>query len=73
MEDYKALVQVHENIDSLNRKEIEIYKEELTNSQNRVKKLKSSRKKLLVGSSVGGIVLFLIGILIWHITYILEQ
>lgn len=64
MEDYKALVQVHENIDSLNRKEIEIYKEELTNSQNRVKKLKSSRKKLLVGSSVGGIVLFLIGILI---------
>lgn len=48
---------LHKEKDSLYIKEININKEE-------IKKLKSSRKRILVGSSVGGIILIILGILL---------
>ena len=64
LDNYKQLLKVQENIDSLRVEEIHSYQEALSNSEKHIKKLKSSRRKLIFGSSVGGIVLFILGILI---------
>lgn len=50
--------------DSLQKQEIIIYKEELNKSQSKIKKLKNTNKKIITGSSIGGIFLFIIGLLL---------
>ena len=50
--------------DSLQREEIKLYEEQVANDAKKIKKLKSTRKGIIIGSSVGGIVLFIIGLLI---------
>ena len=53
-----------EEQDSLHQQEIGIYKEELIKTTNKLNKSESSRKKIITFSSVGGILLFIIGILL---------
>jgi hypothetical protein len=50
--------------DSLQKLEVEKLKEEISSNEKKLKKLKSIQKGIIIGSSVGGIVLFIIGLLI---------
>ena len=50
--------------DSLQKEEIKIYEDKVSSDAKKIKKLKSTRKGIIIGSSVGGIVLFIIGLLI---------
>ena len=50
--------------DSIKTKEIEIYKEKVSSDEKVIKKLKSSRKKITGFSCVGGIVLFILGLIL---------
>ena len=49
---------------SIKTKEISIYKEKVNSDAQVIKNLKSSRKKIIGGSLVGGIVLFIIGLIL---------
>ena len=61
---YKELNNVYEEKDSIQRQEISLYKDGLNNANNQIKKLKSSQKKIIIGSSIGGIVLFILGLIL---------
>ena len=50
--------------DSLQKEEIKIYKFKNSNDEKTIKKLKSAQKKTLLGASVGGIVLFILGLIL---------
>ncbi len=50
--------------DSIQRIELNMYKEKVTMDDKLIQQLKSSQKKLIIGSSVGGIVLFILGLLL---------
>ena len=51
----------------------EILKDKVAQDSKQIKKLKSSRKRIIGFSCVGGIVLFILGIILWHYTiFILE-
>ena len=50
--------------DSLLKKESEILKEKVAQDSKQIKKLKSSRKRIIGFSCVGGIVLFILGIIL---------
>ena len=58
----EELNQFYIQTDSLQRKEIDVYKEKVESDDKKIKKLKSTQKKLIIGSSVGGIVLFILGL-----------
>ena len=60
--------------DSLQRVEINTYKEKVVSDSKQIQKLKSTQKKTIIGASVGGILLFILGLILWHnIIFILEQ
>lgn len=50
--------------DSLRKVETDLYKNELNRSLKNIEKIKKSRRNIIIGSSIGGIVLFIIGLLI---------
>ena len=50
--------------DSLQKEEIKLYENKVSSDAKKIKKLKSTQKGIIIGSTVGGIVLFIIGILI---------
>ena len=50
--------------DSIQREEIDLYKEKVDSDEKTIKKLKSTQKKIIFGSSVGGILLFIIGLIL---------
>lgn len=58
----EELNQLYVQTDSLQRKEINVYKEKVESDNKKIKKLESTQKKLIIGSSVGGIVLFILGL-----------
>ena len=58
------LNQFYIQTDSIQKIEIKEYNERVISDDKKIKKLESSRKKLLVGSSVGGIILFIIGLIL---------
>ena len=58
------LNQFYVQTDSIQKIEIKEYNERVISDDKKIKKLESSRKKLLVGSSVGGIILFIIGLIL---------
>ena len=60
----EELVQLYMQSDSLQKEEIKIYEDKVSSDAKKIKKLKSTRKGIIIGSSVGGIVLFLIGLFI---------
>ena len=60
----EELNKIYLKSDSLQRIEINLFKEKSLNDEKTIKNLKSTQKKILVGSYVGGIVLLLLGIIL---------
>lgn len=50
--------------DSIQKIEIDVFKEKVASNEKQIKKLQSSKKKIAIGSSVGGILLFILGLII---------
>ena len=64
IEQYKNLYKLCEETDSINKEETELYRNGLDNANKQINKLKSSQKKIIIGSSVGGILLFILGLIL---------
>lgn len=60
----EELNSLHLKTDSIKNKELTIYKEKVISDEKTIKKLKSDKKKIIFGSSIGGTILFIIGILL---------
>ena len=60
----EELNQLYSKTDSLRIMEIQNYKEKVVSDEKKIQRLKSTQKKLILGSSVGGIVLFIIGLIL---------
>ena len=50
--------------DSIRKIEISDYKERVESDEKRINKLKSAQKNLIIGSSIGGILLFILGLIL---------
>ena len=60
----EELNQLYINTDSIQKEEIYIYKEKVASNEKKIQRLKSIQKKSILGFSVGGIVLFIIGLIL---------
>ena len=60
----EELNQLHEKTDSIQKEEIGLYKNRVASDEKKIQQLKSSQKKTIIGASVGGIVLFILGLLL---------
>lgn len=60
----EELNQLYEKSDSIQKDEIKLYKTKVASDEKKIQRLKSTQKKTIIGSSVGGIVLFIIGLLL---------
>ena len=60
----EKLNQLYVKSDSIQRVEIDTYKDKVASDDKKIQQLKSSQKKILIGSSVGGILLFILGLLL---------
>lgn len=60
----EELNQLYSKTDSLRIMEIQNYKEKVVSDEKKIQRLKSTQKKLILSSSVGGIVLFIIGLIL---------
>ena len=60
----EQLNQLYVKSDSIQKIEIETYEDKVANDAKQIQRLKSAQKKTIIGSSVGGIVLFILGLLL---------
>ena len=60
----EKLNQLYIKTDSLQKEEIVLFKEKVASDDIKIQRLKSTQKKLIIGSSVGGIVLFILGLIL---------
>jgi hypothetical protein len=60
----EELNQLYVKSDSIQRIEINNYKDKVASDEKQIRKLKSAQKKTIFGASLGGIVLFILGLLI---------
>ena len=60
----ESLNKLYLKSDSLQKIEINLFKEKSLNDEKIIKNLKSTQKKILIGSYVGGVVLLLLGIIL---------
>ena len=60
----EKLNQLYVESDSIQKEEIELYKDKVASDEKQIRKLKSSRKKIVIGSSVGSVVLFILGLIL---------
>jgi len=60
----EGLNQLYMKTDSLQREEINLYIDKVASNEKVIKNLKSTQKKIIIGSSIGGILLLILGILI---------
>lgn len=60
----EELNQLYVKTDSLQKEEIKVYQEKVVSDEKKIQHLKSTQKKLVIGSSVGGIVLFILGLIL---------
>ena len=60
----EKLNQLYVKTDSIQKEEIVLYKEKVASDDIKIQQLKSSQKKLIIGSSVGGILLFILGLIL---------
>jgi len=60
----KKLNQLYVKSDSIQKIELNVYKDKVTSDDIKIQQLKSSQKKLIIGSSVGGILLFILGLIL---------
>jgi hypothetical protein len=58
------LNQLYVKTDSIQKKEISLYEEKVASDDKKIQQLKSAQKKTLIGASVGGIVLFILGLIL---------
>lgn len=66
-EQIKSLEELNElyiKSDSIQKEEISEFKTRVASDAVKINKLESSKKKILLGSSVGGIILFIIGLIL---------
>lgn len=50
--------------DSIQKEEIKAYDNKVTEDSKQIKKLKKSQKGIIVGSTIGGILLFILGLIL---------
>lgn len=50
--------------DSIQKKEISLYQEKVFLDEKQIKQLKKNQKNLIIGSSIGGVLLFFIGLIL---------
>lgn len=60
----KTLNSLYEQSEKNYKEEIILYKEKMVSDEKEIKKLKSRQKKTIISSSVGGIVLFILGLIL---------
>lgn len=60
----EELNQLYVKSDSIQRVEIKTYEDKVASDAKKIQRMKSTQKKLIWGSSVGGIVLFILGLLL---------
>ena len=60
----EQLNQLYVKSDSIQKIEIETYEDKVANDTKQIQRLKSAQKKTLFSASVGGIVLFILGLLL---------
>lgn len=60
----EELNQLYVKTDSIKSIEIDNLKERVASDANKIQRLKSTQKKTILGASVGGIVLFILGLLL---------
>ena len=60
----EELNRLHVKTDSIKTIEINDLKERVASDANKIQRLKSTQKKTILGASVGGIVLFILGLLL---------
>ena len=64
VESLEKLNQLYVKTDSIQKEEINLYKEKVASDDKKIQRLKSAQKKTLIGASVGGIVLFILGLIL---------
>lgn len=60
----EKLNQLYVESDSLQKEEIKVYEEKVVSDEKKIQRLKSTQKKILISSSVGGILLFILGLIL---------
>lgn len=60
----EELNQLYINTDSIRKEEIKLYNEKVASNEKQIQHLESSRRNILNGSIVGGIVLFILGLIL---------
>jgi uncharacterized protein YlxW (UPF0749 family) len=60
----EKLNQLYVKTDSLQKEEIKTYKNKVASDEKQIQRLKSTQKKTIIGASVGGIVLFILGLIL---------
>ena len=60
----EELNQLYIKTDSIQKEELMLYEEKVVSDEKKIQQLKSTQKKILIGSSVGGIVLFILGLIL---------
>lgn len=60
----EELNQLYMKTDSIQKIEINTFKEKVASDEKQIQRLKSTQKKTLFGASVGGIVLFILGLIL---------
>lgn len=60
----KELNNLYIKSDSIKQLEINLYKDEVNSCEKKIQKLKSSNRKTILGASISGILLFIIGLIL---------
>ena len=61
---YKEMNKLCQEQDSIQKEEINLYQESLSNANDKIHKLKSTQKKIIISSSVVGIILLILGLIL---------
>ena len=60
----KELNNLYIKSDSIKQSEINLYKDEVNSCEKKIQKLKTSNRKTILGASISGILLFIIGLIL---------
>lgn len=60
----EELNQLYVKTDSIQKVEIRTYKNKVASDEKKIQRLKSAHKKTIIGYSVGGVILFILGLIL---------
>ena len=60
----KELNNLYVKSDSVKQVEIDLYKDKVNSCEKKIQKLKTSNKKTILGASISGVLLFIIGLIL---------